>query len=74
MPECLGIRLGVQDAALCVRPLLGTDLATDLATPGGNVASVPCVTTCFVSVSGVGEGLVSNCRCLPDLRRGMWDW
>ena len=68
MPECLGIRLGVQEAALCARPW------PDLATPGGNVASVPCVATCFVSVSGVGEGLVSNCLCLPGLRRGMWDW
>ena len=74
MPECLGIRLGVQEAALCARPLLGPDLATDLDTPGGNVASVPCVATCFVSVSGVGEGLVSSCLCLPGLRRGMWDW
>ena len=72
MPECLGIRLGVQDVALCARPLLGPDLTTDLATPGGNVASVPSVATCFVSVSGVGE--VSNCLCLPGLRRGMWDW
>ena len=72
MPECLGIRLGVQEAALCARPLLGPDLATDLATPGGNVASVG---TCFVSVSGVGEpGLVRSCLCLPGLRRGMWDW